>query len=242
MAVAVDGRLWRVRLASGAERGARTRNSAPSKAAAPVQSQRPRHRRPPICRRSSTRTCVGCHNSRATTSATASGVDPRQARICTRRRLRRRVWEKVIGSCSAGAMPPAGMPRPERRRRPRWCRISRRRSIAPRRRIRIPAGRLPHRLNRAEYANAIRDLLALDVDASALLPPDDSADGFDNNADVARRVAVAARALSVRRREDQRARGRRSDDRRRVGDVSHSRRRVADRRRTKSCRRARAAG
>ena len=41
-----------------------------------------------------------------------------------------------------------------------------------------------HRLNRAEYANAIRDLLALDVDAASLLPPDDSADGFDNNADI----------------------------------------------------------
>ena len=41
-----------------------------------------------------------------------------------------------------------------------------------------------HRLNRAEYANAIRDLLALEVDTSALLPPDDSADGFDNNADL----------------------------------------------------------
>jgi hypothetical protein len=41
-----------------------------------------------------------------------------------------------------------------------------------------------HRLNRAEYANAIRDLLALDVDAASLLPPDDSAFGFDNISDV----------------------------------------------------------
>ena len=41
-----------------------------------------------------------------------------------------------------------------------------------------------HRLNRAEYANAIRDLLALEVDPAVLLPPDDSSDGFDNNADV----------------------------------------------------------
>jgi hypothetical protein len=40
-----------------------------------------------------------------------------------------------------------------------------------------------HRLNRAEYANAIRDLRA-EVDAAALLPPDDSANGFDNIADV----------------------------------------------------------
>jgi hypothetical protein len=41
-----------------------------------------------------------------------------------------------------------------------------------------------HRLNRAEYANAVRDLLALDVDPSTLLPPDDSAYGFDNVGDV----------------------------------------------------------
>ena len=47
-----------------------------------------------------------------------------------------------------------------------------------------PGGPLLHRLNRAEYANAIRDLLALDVDAASLLPPDDSTYGFDNIADV----------------------------------------------------------
>jgi hypothetical protein len=41
-----------------------------------------------------------------------------------------------------------------------------------------------HRLNRAEYANAVRDLLALDVDSTALLPPDDESSGFDNIADV----------------------------------------------------------
>src|SRR6185436_1551467 len=39
-----------------------------------------------------------------------------------------------------------------------------------------------HRLNRTEYANVIRDLLALEVDVSALLPPDDSSFGFDNMA------------------------------------------------------------
>ena len=43
-----------------------------------------------------------------------------------------------------------------------------------------------HRLNRTEYANAIRDLLALDIDATALLPPDDESSGFDNIADVLR--------------------------------------------------------
>src|SRR5262249_16241681 len=41
-----------------------------------------------------------------------------------------------------------------------------------------------HRLNRAEYANAVRDLLGLDVDVAAVLRPDDAADGFDNVADA----------------------------------------------------------
>jgi hypothetical protein len=47
-----------------------------------------------------------------------------------------------------------------------------------------PGRPLVHRLNRAEYANSVRDLLDLEVDASAMLPPDDSSGGFDNNADV----------------------------------------------------------
>ena len=46
-------------------------------------------------------------------------------------------------------------------------------------------GRSPlHRLNRAEYANAVRDLLALEIDAAAFLPADDEGNGFDNIADV----------------------------------------------------------
>ena len=47
-----------------------------------------------------------------------------------------------------------------------------------------PGRPLLRRLNRAEYANAVRDLLALDVDVASLLPPDNSAYGFDNIADV----------------------------------------------------------
>ena len=41
-----------------------------------------------------------------------------------------------------------------------------------------------HRLNRAEYANAVRDLIAVDVDAQAMLPPDEQAFGFENNAEA----------------------------------------------------------
>ena len=56
--------------------------------------------------------------------------------------------------------------------------------MPPPRRTPIPAVPSLHRLNRAEYANAIRDLLGLDVDVDALLPPDDAAYGFDNVADA----------------------------------------------------------
>ena len=61
-----------------------------------------------------------------------------------------------------------------------------------------------HRMNRKEYANAVRDLLALDVKPEALLPRDDSADGFDNIADVlqtspafADQYISAARAVEI---------------------------------------------
>ena len=68
-----------------------------------------------------------------------------------------------------------------------------------------------HRLNRAEYANAIRDLLALDTDVSALLPADDSAYGFDNNADMLTvSTGLLERYLSAAT-QDQPAGGRRHD-------------------------------
>src|SRR4029077_13688881 len=61
-----------------------------------------------------------------------------------------------------------------------------------------------HRLNRAEYRNAIRDLLALDVDVMALLPPDDSALGFDNIAEVLSvSPALLERYMSAARRVSQ---------------------------------------
>ena len=67
-----------------------------------------------------------------------------------------------------------------------------------------PGRPLLHRLNRAEYANAVRDLLALEIDAAALLPPDDSSYGFDNIADVLgvspalqERYLSAARVISA---------------------------------------------
>jgi hypothetical protein len=94
------------------------------------------------------------------------------------------IWEKVIKKLRAGAMPPAGMPKPDAATQNALVSylentLDRHATEHPN-----PGRHLPHRLNRAEYENAIRDLLAIEVDASTLLPADDSVDGFDNNADV----------------------------------------------------------
>jgi len=93
-------------------------------------------------------------------------------------------WEKVIRKVRAGVMPPAGAPRPEPELVQTWtsqveAKIDRVAAAKPN-----PGRPLIHRLNRIEYANAIHDLLALDIDASAFLPPDDSAYGFDNISDA----------------------------------------------------------
>jgi len=127
--------------------------------------------------------CASCHNARVKTSATAGGVvlnDVDLAAVASDPVL----WEKVIRKLRTGAMPPAGMPRPEPAAHDALVAyletaLDREAAARPN-----PGRSGPHRLNRAEYANAVRDLLALDVDTATLLPPDDSADGFDNIADV----------------------------------------------------------
>jgi hypothetical protein len=129
------------------------------------------------------RYCVSCHNSRAKTTATASGVvfdgiDP--ARIADDSAM----WEKVIRKLRTRSMPPTGVPRPDESTY--TALVSHLESTLDRAAAAHPNPGRPavHRLNRAEYANAIRDLLALEVDPAALLPPDDSVNGFDNNADM----------------------------------------------------------
>jgi hypothetical protein len=94
------------------------------------------------------------------------------------------VWEKVIRKVRTGMMPPAGVPRPTAAERDALL-SSLVATLDEAARTRPNPGRpLAHRLNRAEYANAVRDLLAVDVDVSTMLPADDSSAGFDNNADV----------------------------------------------------------
>jgi len=129
------------------------------------------------------RYCVSCHNSRAKTTATASGVvfdgiDP------TRIADNGAIWEKAIRKLRTRSMPPVGVPRPDESTYVSL--ISHLETTLDRDAATHPNPGRPgvHRLNRAEYANAIRDLLALEVDPAALLPADDSVNGFDNNADM----------------------------------------------------------
>lgn len=94
------------------------------------------------------------------------------------------IWEKVVRKVRAGMMPPGGAPRPDRATMDAFAsklemELDRAAAAHP-----DPGFTGLHRLNRTEYANAIRDLLALDIDASTLLPADDSSEGFDNIADA----------------------------------------------------------
>jgi hypothetical protein len=119
--------------------------------------------------------CVTCHNER-TKTANLSLQNLDLAQIGDHAD----VWEKVVRKLRAGVMPPPDLPRPslaEYERLRDWLEGELDRSAAARP---TPGAVVLHRLNRTEYANAIRDLLDLRIDATTLLPPDDSANGFDN--------------------------------------------------------------
>jgi len=138
--------------------------------------------------------CVGCHNQR-----TKSGGLMLDKLDLTHPGTDAETWEKVDRKLRAGMMPPGGMPRPDRATLDAFT--AKLESDLDRAAKPNPGTSGLHRLNRTEYANAIRDLLALEVDAATLLPADDSSEGFDNIADalaitpalVERYVAAAAK-------------------------------------------------
>ena len=123
------------------------------------------------------RYCVTCHNDRLkTANLSLQGLD------LTKLADQAELWEKVIRKLRAGVMPPPDLPRPplpDYEALRDWLENEIDRVAATRT---APGSVVLHRLNRTEYANAIRDLLDLQIDATTLLPPDDSANGFDNNA------------------------------------------------------------
>ena len=126
-----------------------------------------------------TQYCYGCHNQAAKERGVESALritldsldpahidkDPEQ-------------WEKVVRKLRAGMMPPSGMPRPK----PdvfESAIVYLENELDRTAKLHIPAPGL-HRMNRTEYANAIRDLLDIEIDPSKFLPSDDSTRGFDN--------------------------------------------------------------
>ena len=123
--------------------------------------------------------CVTCHNQRLKTAGLLlDGMDVDHVGKDAA------AWEKVVRKIRTGMMPPSGARRPERAVLDGFAadlegRLDK--AVVPGANLDAPA---LHRLNRTEYANAIRDLLALDVDVATLLPADASSEGFDNIADA----------------------------------------------------------
>jgi mono/diheme cytochrome c family protein len=121
--------------------------------------------------------CVSCHNQRTAIPADDpvkldTGLDDLLGHAKT--------WERVLRKLSVRAMPPPSMPRPSEAEYAgftSWLAASIDRAWEGRSN---PGRYVVHRLNRAEYANAVRDLLAVEIDVSDLLPTDGADFGFDN--------------------------------------------------------------
>ncbi|MEO8663736.1 MAG: DUF1592 domain-containing protein [Bryobacteraceae bacterium] len=125
------------------------------------------------------RHCVFCHNDKLTTA----GVNL-QTLDTVINAPNTALWEKVLRKVESSQMPPVGLPRPKPEATAaftKWLTVSLDAFAAAHPN---PGHATIHRLNRAEYSNAIRDLLALDVNPGAKLPPDDTGYGFDNIGDV----------------------------------------------------------
>jgi mono/diheme cytochrome c family protein len=139
----------------------------PAKAAAPGPAQ--------THQKLLNRYCVACHNDQVKTAGIAitslkTTAIPADAAP----------WEKVLRKVRTGEMPPVGAPQPDKAAAlslSTWLEgeLDRNGAAQPN-----PGAPAIHRLNRAEYSNAVRDLLALDLDNAASLPADDSGYGFDN--------------------------------------------------------------
>jgi len=123
--------------------------------------------------------CVACHNDKLKTAGISLekrdfSAIPQDAET----------WEKVIRKLKVGAMPPVGLPRPEKAQLDgltAWLETSIDKVALAHP---SPGHATVHRLNRVEYANAVRDILGFEVDPTQILPPDDESYGFDNIADV----------------------------------------------------------
>jgi hypothetical protein len=119
--------------------------------------------------------CVTCHNQKLKTAGLLlDRMDPSHVAS------EREAWEKVVRKLRAGMMPPAGLPRPPAAAyESLTVALENELDRAAATRPKLAAAGF-HRMNRTEYADAIHNLLALDIDAAQYLPADDSSYGFDN--------------------------------------------------------------
>ena len=125
--------------------------------------------------------CAGCHNEKLKTAGLAL-TDYKDAASVLQDRD---VWEKVVHRVRAGEMPPKGMPRPKPEDVAAFTGWIEQQFTEADRNTPLDPGRLTaHRLNRAEYNNTVRDLLAIHFQPAADFPADDSGYGFDNIGDV----------------------------------------------------------
>ncbi|MFN7921560.1 MAG: DUF1592 domain-containing protein [Bryobacteraceae bacterium] len=120
--------------------------------------------------------CTKCHNERAKSGGLVLAPSD-AAKVSAQPEL----WEKVARKLRTGVMPPPGVPQPSAADR-RAMLTSIETSLDAVAAAKLNPGRTEtlRRLNRTEYQNAIRDLLALDIDAASMLPADESGHGFDN--------------------------------------------------------------
>ena len=126
-----------------------------------------------------TQYCLGCHNQKSrvaglsleNTAAENPSSHPE-------------LWERVVHKIDAAEMPPAGVPRPDKVVLKQFAAGLASELDAAARNTPYAGRPVVHRLNRLEYANAIRDLLAVDLPVAGELPPDGVAAGFDNIGDA----------------------------------------------------------
>jgi mono/diheme cytochrome c family protein len=115
------------------------------------------------------RYCVTCHNEKLNTAGLM--LDKMDVENISEGA---EAWEKVVGKLRTAAMPPAGLPRPDKAAFDSFATYLET-ALDKAAETKFNPGRPAiHRLNRAEYANAVRDLLGLEIDAQSHLPTDES--------------------------------------------------------------------
>ena len=144
--------------------------------------------------------CAGCHNDRTKTAGvTFDGLTPESVG------QHADVFEKAVRKMRGRVMPPPGARQPGTAAVDSLVSYLEASLDRAATQAHVPDKVVLHRLNRKEYANAVRDLLAVDFDASGVLPADDVAEGFDNIATALQvspsfieQYVIAARAVAVK--------------------------------------------